>query len=101
MAGILNGLSSLVRTPEIAVIAAQGVQAGELAARQGLASIQRDAQHREHMISGMDASDATERTGQRLTPLELEERRRKAAERKAGPLKGPAAWPQHRLDITV
>jgi hypothetical protein len=97
---ILNGLTSFFRTPEIAQIAAQSVQAADQAARQGLASIQRDAQRREHQVEALDPDLPAERVGQRLTPQEREdERPRRAAAPSPG--KGPAAWPPHKLDITV
>lgn len=101
MSMILDGLTSFFRTPEIAAIAAQSVQAAELATRQGIASIQRDAQHRENMVVTMDASDPTEPTGQRQAPLELQESKRKTSARKEAPVKGPQAWPRHQVDITV
>lgn len=95
-----QGLTSFFRSPEVAQIAAIGVQAAEQAARQGLASIHRDAQHREHQVNAMNASLRSAAVGQRHGPEDREEhrKRRQAA---PGASRGPAAWPAHRLDITV
>jgi hypothetical protein len=101
MADVFNGLSSFFRTPEIAQIAAQSVQAADQATRQGLASIQRDAVRREYQVNDLDASQGAERVGQRLTPQERQDERRRRSPASPAPGKGPAAWPPHKLDITV
>jgi hypothetical protein len=48
---MLQAVTAIFRSPDAAVMVAQAVQASELAARQGVASIQRDAERQADQVA--------------------------------------------------
>lgn len=51
---VLHNVTAIFRSPEAAALAASAAQASDLAARQGLASLQRDAVRREDQVQALE-----------------------------------------------
>ena len=61
----LQGVSNVFQSLNAAVMASQAVQASDMAARQGLASMQIDARRQEELVSEMaQAADSAEISGE-------------------------------------
>lgn len=56
---VLQAVTAIFRSPDAAVMVAQSVQASDLAARQGQASIQRDVQRRHDQVQAVEAASPT------------------------------------------
>jgi hypothetical protein len=97
---ILQAVTAIFRSPDAAVMAAQAVQASELAARQGVASIQRDAQRQADQVAPTTTLGSS---------LAVEERRERGGDPGRPPRRPPAQTaasaqttpipPRSRLDI--
>jgi hypothetical protein len=96
----LQNLTALFRSPEAAVVANQAVQAAEIAARQGLASIRADAVQRQAMVNQAEQSaDSALISGE---ARQQEEEASKPRRRRAGGegAQGPDAQPpRRRIDL--
>jgi hypothetical protein len=96
----LQNLTALFRSPEAAVIANQAVQAAEIAARQGLASIRTDAQHRQAMVNqaeqAADTAQISDRGRQKEEEAPSPRRRHAGGEGAQGP---DAPAPRRRIDL--
>lgn len=78
---ILQAVTAIFRSPDAAVMAAQAVQASELAARQGVASIQRDAERQADQVA------PTSTLGESLA---VDERRERGGDPSRHPRRPPA-----------
>jgi hypothetical protein len=97
---ILQAVTAIFRSPDAAVMAAQAVQASELAARQGVASIQRDAERQADQVSpantlgeSVGVDERRERGG------EAPQRSRRPPKKALKPDEDPFSPPRSRLDI--
>ena len=97
----LQGVSALFRSPDAAVMANQAVMASELAARQGSASLQIDAQLREYQVTqALQAADTAQIGGRDQAPEDGSEPRGRRRGTPSGGTAGPMApAPVHRIDL--
>lgn len=96
---VLQAVTAIFRSPEAAVLVAQAVQASDLAARQGQASIHRDAARRQDQVAAAESLGPSEKTGPKQAQEQASQRKRNA------PGKPTPDAPLHRrggrLDITA
>ena len=97
---VVQGVNAIIQSPEIAIMAAQAVQASDLAARQGVSSLIRDAERQQDQVQDPKELGETEMTGQRRqAPEDPWRRRRRQALLAAAADSDPAPRPAQRLDI--
>lgn len=97
---IIQSVTALFRSPDAAVMVNQAVQASDLAARQGQASLQRDAARREEMIVDALPTQPSNIIGQRPED-EKHPSHRGHPEGDSAESDAPAPDSPHRLDIRV
>jgi hypothetical protein len=97
----LQGVSALFRAMDAAVMANQAVVAGDMAARQGIASMQLDARRQAMMVGGTLESAKSAVINGGTTPQERDTgRRARRGARPSGASEGPRAQgPAHRIDL--
>lgn len=97
---VLQNVNAIARSPEAAALVASGVQASDLAARQGQASIQRDAARQQDQVLAAEAGGPAEGVQRRRErPEQRPAPHRQPDPAPSGGPKAPYPYPRHRLDI--
>jgi len=102
---VVQNVSAIVNSPEIAEMVLQAVQAGELAERQGLATLRLDSARREHQVTDPEKAGRMDGVEARVADRPLPEHRAAGRRVRAGgtapedPVLPEAAGEGHRIDL--
>jgi hypothetical protein len=97
---VLHNVTALFRSPDAAVLVAQAVQAGDLAAKQGALSLQRDLERQQSLVMPGESLSPAELVAERQRREEERKSRRSAeSARKHPPAETPPVHERRRIDI--